>query len=434
MLHLRGDTAADTPILRRMSAVSELLRRRDFAVLFAGQTLSFLGSALVPVALAFAVLDLTGSPTALGLVLLGQVLPVLVLVSAGGVLGDRMRRERLLFITSLVACAAQAFAAALLLTDTARVWHLFVLQLVLGGAWALTGPAQFGLVGDVAPRDRLQEANALISLSRSVAGIAGPVLAGLLVALASPGWALAVDALTYAGAAVAFFTIGPTPWPRPAERRRIIGDLVEGWREFRSRDWLWSGVVYLAFLHLFVIAPFLVLGPIVAKESLGGAGAWATILTAGAVGSVVAGLLALRLKPRRPLFASFALYAVMVPQAVFLAAKAPLALIAIAALLAEGVLSYGSPVWNSVLQEKIPRELFSRVHAYDIIGSFALLPLGFALAGPVAEAIGVDTVLWFSAAWLLLSTTAIICLPSIRRLRREPLGAVAAVESGSAAS
>lgn len=181
-------------------------------------------------------------------------------------------------------------------------------------------------------------------------------------------------------------------------------------------------------------APFFVVGAAISKESLGGAGAWATILTAGAVGSVLAGLLALRLKPRRPLFASFALYAVMVPQAVFLAAKAPLALIAIAALLAEGVLSYGSPVWNSVLQEKIPRELFSRVHAYDVIGSFALLPVGFALAGPVAEAIGVDTVLWFSAAWLLLSTTAIISLPSIRRLRREPLGAVAAVESGSAAS
>lgn len=402
------------------AAVSDLLRRRDFALLFAGETLSFVGSALVPVALAFAVLDLTGSPTDLGLVLMGQVIPFLLLVAAGGVLGDRMRRERLLFLTSFAAFAAQAVAATLLLTGTARVWHLFALQLLLGGAWALTAPALYGLIADVAPAQRLQEANALLGLSRSVSLIAGPVLAGLIVTVANPGWALAADAVTYALAAAAFLVIGPTQLPRPSARSRLVRDIVEGWREFRSRDWLWSGVIYLAFLNLFVIAPFLVLGPLVARESLGGAGAWATILAAGGIGSVVAGLLALRLKPSRPLLASFALYVGIVPQAALLALKAPLAAIVVAAFFAGLVLTFGSPVWSSVLQEKIPREVFSRVHAYDVMASFALLPIGFGLCGPVAQAIGTDTVLWFSAAWLVLSTAVVVSLPSIRRLRRGP--------------
>ncbi len=407
-----------------LAAVLDLLRHRQFRLLFVGETLSYLGSALVPVALAFAVLDLTGSPTALGIVLAGQVIPYVLLVAAGGVLGDRMRREKLLRMTNLVASAAQALTAILLLTGAAEVWHLFALQLLLGGAGALTAPALFGLVSNTAPPHRLQEANALISLVRSVASVAGPALAGVIVVVAAPGWALAVDALSYGLAALAFLLLAPTPVPQPSAARRLFRELADGWNEFRSREWLWAGVLYQAFLHLFVIAPFLVLGPVIAKESLGGAGAWATIVTAGGVGSVLAGLFALRLKPSRPLLASFAVCVGVIPQAVLLALAAPLAAIAAAAFAAQLVLTFGSPLWNSVLQEQIPRALYARVQAYDIIGSLALLPVGFGLSGVVAKTVGADTVLWFSALWLGLSTMAIVSVPSIRGLRRPPAEAV----------
>jgi MFS family permease len=230
------------------------LGERQFRLLWAGQTFSNLGSALVPIALAFAVLDLTGSATDLGLVLLASRLPQVLLVLAGGVVGDRLPRRRVMLASDLTRCATQATTALLLASGTARLWQLLALQAAHGSAAAFFDPAATGLVPQTVERSRLQQANALMGLSRSASGILGQVGAGVLVVTAGPAAALTVDAGSFAVSAWSLALLRPAGTVRIGQKETFFAQLAAGWSEFRSRSWLWASVAHLSLLNLVVLA------------------------------------------------------------------------------------------------------------------------------------------------------------------------------------
>ena len=393
------------------------LRERNFRLLWLGQATSVLGDALVPVALAFAVLDLTGSASDLGFVLAAETIPLVLLVLVGGVWADRLPRQLVMLGSDAVRCAVQATLATLLLGGAAELWHLIVLASIHGAAQAFFGPAAIGLVPATVSPARLQEANALLGLSRSAGFVVGPALAGGIVAIAEPGVAFALDSGTFALSALSLALLRIQLGERPP-RQRFLADLAAGWRDFASRTWLWVVVVWATTYLFVVVAPFQVLGPFVAKQSLGGAAAWGLIGAAWAVGGFLGGALALRWKPQRPMLVCCAIIVLSAPAPALLALRAPAAAVAGGQLLGGLGIGYFSAVWTTTLQQHVPRERLSRVSAYDQIGSFAFLPLGYALAGPVASAIGISTTLWIAAGWVVASTVAVIIVPSVRQLGR----------------
>jgi hypothetical protein len=399
----------------------DALRDRRFRLLWIGQTTSMLGDALVPVALAFAVLDLTHSAADLGLVLAAQVIPNVTLVLAGGVVADRLPRQVVMLGSDVVRGVAQAALAVLVLSGAARLSQLVVLAAVYGAAEAFFQPASTGLVPATVPAERLQQANALLGLSRSATFIIGPALAGAIVGLYGPGVVFVADAGTFA-VSVASLARLRLPRPPAAERRGFITDFVGGWQEIRSRTWLWVMIAWASTFMFFVAAPMQVLGPLIAKQSLGGAPAWGTIAAAGGIGSVVGGIVALRWRPGRPLFAASSAVLVTALPAAFLAMKAPVALIAGGRLLAGASLGFFGAVWMTTLQQQIPPEAISRVSAYDWMGSQVFLPLGLLAVGPIQEAIGASTTLWASAAWAVLSTTLLLAVRSLRDLKARDEG------------
>ncbi len=391
------------------------LRFGPFRLLFGAQAVSAFGDRLVPVALVFAVLELTGSVTDLGIVLACQTLPLLASVLLGGVWADRLQRQRVMLGSDLVRALAQAVSATLLLTGSADVWELCVLQALYGFAAGFFWPASTAVVPQTVDAASLQQANALIGLSRNVAMVLGPAVAGVLVATIGPSWGLALDAATFIVSAACLVAM-PAAAHTPAARRSLAAELRDGWRGFRARSWLWLTVaVFTLYLGL-CYAPFQVLGPQIARLSLGGPGAWAAISAALGVGSVVGGLLALRLRPRRPLALAFALFLVFTPVlSALLAARAPLPLIVAIAVLDGATGSVFNVFWYTALQSEVPAGELSRVASWDYLGSLALWPLGQALSGPVAAAIGLSTTLYVSAALTLVLFAGALAARPIRR-------------------
>jgi predicted MFS family arabinose efflux permease len=388
-----------------------------FKLLFAGRAISDLGDKLVPVALAFAVLGLDSSASALGLVFAARMVPMVVLVLVGGVWADRLRRNVVMLTADGVRACTQATAGFLLITGRAEIWHLMVLMAVYGAAQAFFDPASTGLVPQTVSSDLLQRANGMLQLSRSTANVVGPALGGVLVATVGAGWAFVADSATFIASA-AFLALLRIERETREVRARFTADLVEGWREFTSRTWVWVSVAHFALFHLFVLAPFWVLTPIVADEELGGASAYATILAAMGVGSILGGLLALRVEPRRPLAVAFAGILLEVPLYLALAGAAPVAVIAAFALVGSAAINFASTLWLTVLQTNIPERALSRVSSYDWLGSLVFLPAGYVLAGPAAEAFGVAETLVFAAGWSLASTLVVLSLEAIRGVRR----------------
>jgi MFS family permease len=393
------------------------LGERRFRLLFAGRAVSDFGDKLVPVALAFAVLELDHSASALGLVFAARMIPLVVLVLVGGVWADRLPRNFVMLTADGVRACTQALAGVLLITGRAEVWHLMVLMAVYGAAQAFFDPASTGLVPQTVSRALLQRANGLLQLSRSTANVVGPAVAGVLVATVGPGWAFAADASTFVVSA-AFLALLRIERESRDARTRFVADLVEGWREFTSRTWVWVSVTHFAFFHLLVLAPFWVLAPVVAEEELGGASAYATILTTMGVGAILGGLVALRVEPRRPLATAFVLILFEIPVYLALAAAAPVAAIAALAFVSAAAFNFANTLWSTVLQANIPPHALSRVSSYDWLGSLVFLPAGYMLAGPAAETFGVGETLVFAAAWSLASTLVVLSLEPIRGVRR----------------
>jgi MFS family permease len=395
------------------------LREREFRLLFLGRAVSLFGSAFAPVALAFAVLDLTGSASDLGLVVAAGVLPQIVFILVGGVWADRLPRHHVMVASDLVAGAAQAGIAALVLTGVAEIWHLVALQLVRGAASSFFYPASSGIVPETVSARLLQEANALLRLTRNATQIGGTAAGGLLVAAIGSGWALAFDAATYfAGAAV--LTALRLPRDLTLPERHFVRELREGWQAFRSRAWLWAIVVQFAFVNACTVGAWSVLGAVVADRELGGAAAWGLILAAQSAGLVVGGVLTLRYRPERLLLVATLAVFLFAPPLVLLALPAATWAVAAAAFVAGIGIEVFSVFWDTAMQQQIPPAQLSRAYSYDMLGSFVFIPLGAALAGPAAVYFGLAETLFGAAVVVVVVTALVLLVPEVRTLRRTP--------------
>ena len=399
-----------------MRAALAPLAHREFRLLFAGRVVSFAGTAMAPIALAFGVLELGGSAGALGLVLTLSILPQVGFLLVGGVIADRLPRHLVMVTSNLVSGLAQAVAAFLLITGEAEIWHLAIVAVVRAVAASFFFPAQQGIIPQTVPVALLQPANALLRLTLNATNIGGAALGGVVVAAAGPGWALAFDALTYVAAAGLLLLMRIVP-PARGATASFLAELREGWSAFRSRRWLWVVVIGFGFSNAAQAAALNVLGPIVA-ETLGGAGVWGLVLAAQGIGLVIGGLIALRIQPARPLLVGVASALLFVPPIVLLALQAPWQMVALAAVLAGLGVELFSVFWDLSMQGHVPNELLSRVYAWDALGSWVLMPVAYAVVGPVSEAFGLTATLWGCAAIVTVAIVAQLASREVRDLPR----------------
>jgi MFS family permease len=393
-------------------------RGREFRLLFAGQSVSAIGDRLVMVAMPFAVLAVPGAGLSdVGLVLGSSALTLALFVLIGGVWADRLPRQLTMLGSDVVRGIAQAATAMLLITDHAQVWHLVVLQMVYGAAEAFFRPAALGLIPQVVERDEIQAANAMMGLSSNVGMVAGPAAAGVLVAAAGAGVALAVDAGTFLVSAVALALLKPRPVVRTEARSSFLSELAGGWREVTSRTWVWSLILSFSAYHFLVLPSLFILGPAVSNSDRGGAAAWGIISAGFGVGAVLGSLLALRWRPNRPgVVVALALCLGATQCTIVVSPLSTLVVTVLEALTGVGVVVCFT-IWETALQERIPQAAQSRVSSFDYLGSLTLMPLGYLLVGPAAHLLGNKQAALAATVITLVVAVGVASGRDVRRLR-----------------
>ncbi len=395
----------------RLGALTE----PQFRLLWIGQTASAAGDALIPVAVAFAVLGIGGSATDLGIVFAAFTVAHVALVLAGGVMADRLPRQLVMVACDVVRCGAEVVLAVLLITHTAQIWHLALGAAVIGGASAFFLPASGGLIPQTVSAGRLQQANALMSLSRSATGIFGPPIAGLLIVTTGTGVIFLVDAATFVVSAISLLMLRlPPTQARPSEQR-FLADLAAGWREVVSRRWILAAICAFALSNMAGSA-FFILGAVIANTKLGGAPAWGFILTGGAIGGLIGGLLALRLRPERPLLVGFLLTSMQSLPLLALIGPLPIVLIAIASLASVAGVQLANTWWFTMLQQHVPEHARSRVSSYDWLVSLIFQPMGSLLAGPLS-AISLPITLIGAAGIAIVGNLGVLLVRDVRDVR-----------------
>lgn len=394
------------------------LAHSPFRRLLAGRVVSLLGNAVAPIALAFAVLDLTGSVASLGLVVGARSITIVVFLLFGGVLADRLPRQTVLLASSGASAASQAAVAVLVLTGAATVPWLIVLSAINGMVTAMTFPAAAALTPQTVPAAVLQQANALGRLGINGAMIVGASLGGVLVAVVGPGWGLVLDAVTFlvGGACFAFVRV---PDVRRKGTTHTLTELREGWTEFRSRTWVWVVVVAFAFFNAALVGGVFVLGPAVADDTIGRS-SWGLVLATQTAGMFVGGLVALRIRVRRLLLLGAACAGGEALLVLGLALAPVLPVLLVTGLLAGVAIEQFGVAWETSLQQATPPDRLARVYSYDALGSLIAIPAGEIAVGPVAGAVGLRPTLLGAATVIVLATVAMVATPSVRALENRP--------------
>lgn len=390
-----------------------------FRWLLAARTTSLLGNSIAPVALAFAVLDLTGRASDVGIVVASRSVTNVLLLLFGGVLADRLPRRLVLTGSSLAAAGTQGLIAALVLSGDATIPLLAGLSALNGAVAALAFPASAALTPQTVPAPLLQAANALLRLSMNSAAILGASAGGVLIAVAGPGYGLAVDAAAYALAAVLFrgVRVSSGRSSDPAHTS-VLGDLRDGWTEFTRRSWTWVVVAQFAVVNAAFVGTTVVLGPVVADTTVGRAG-YGLVLGAQTAGLLVGGLVALRWHPARPLRIGVGLTVLSAAPAAALALSPTLAVLVISAGLAGFSIEQFGVAWDVALQQNVPADRLARVYSYDAVGSFIAIPVGEIAVGPLAGHIGLRPTLLGCATAICLATVLALSTSSVRDLRRQ---------------
>jgi len=396
------------------------LRDARFAWFFGGRFISTMGSVMAPVALTFAVLDLTDSASALGAVLAARSIPLVLFLLIGGVVADRFSRSTVMQVSHLTSAATQGLVAALLLTGTAQLWMVITLEALNGVVSAFTFPAMQGVVPLVVPRSHIQQANALLGFSRNGLAILGPTVAALIVVTMGSGWAVAVDAATWAVAAFCMSRIKLRGAARnEGPRISMVRDLKEGWLSFTENTWVWVVVVSFGVLNAIQAGAFFTLGPTIAEHTIGVDG-WGYVLSSEAVGLLVMTLVMLKLRLRHPMRAGMLGVALLGgPMLVLGIHPSLLTLLPLAFLGGCGVEVFGIG-WQTALHEHIPNDVLSRVSSYDALGSFVAIPLGQLTFGPMARVFHPADIMVVSAVAYIAIALVTLASASVRNLERAP--------------
>ncbi|WP_323748061.1 MFS transporter [Catenulispora rubra] len=406
-----------------MSRIFSTLADKDFRWFFTGYLTSRLGTSMAPVATAFAVLHTGAGPGGLGWVMAARIVPVILLLLLGGVFADRLGGRKVMITSDLLRCGAQVAFGLLVLTGHATLTAMIVTAALSGIGEGIFSPSLQALIPRLIPAGRRTDANAMLSVAVSSAGVAGPALGGLIAAAlggaAGPASVLFIDAGSYAVSVVVLLRLSHVPQPEPGERTTVIRDLRDGWDEFRFRTWLWLSTLQFALFNALVWAPYLVLGPVVAEHRLGGAGAWGLVLAANSAGSILGGVALLGRKPKRPFLISVVATFGYVFTPALLASDLSLPFVCAAAAVTGVGGAIGGALGNTVMQARVPAEVLGRITAYQTLGAFALGPLGLVVAGPLGAAFGIGAFLAFGAVFQFATVALMLALPAIRRLDLE---------------
>jgi MFS family permease len=401
--------------------IPQPLRAPVFRDLAAGRVVVTLGNAIGPIALAFAVLDLTGSVTALGFVVAARSLAIIAFLLIGGTIADRLPRQHIMVFSCITAAVTQAIVATVVLTGVASVGLLVALSFVNGVFAALWLPASASVLVQIVPTEQLQQSNALIRLGTNLAMMAGTALGGFFVAAVGPGWGLTIDASTSAIAAAIFARIrGSSVLAGDGPGTRFMAALLQGWHEFAARRWLWTVVLGFLVMHAVSSGAIQVLGPALAGATFG-RGNWGLILGCQVLGMTVGAFFALRVRSTHLLrYGLLCMFGTAVPLAALAASPVPAFLFA--AFFVGGVaLEQFTVAWDTTMQTHVPTASLALVTAYDAMGSYIAMPLGEVAAGPIGQSVGTSTAI---AGAAVIVVAAVIVMLSTRDVRdlSQPVG------------
>lgn len=399
-----------------MSGNREVLRNSTFRRLFWSRAISNVGNGVAPIALAFGVLALPGaSPTSLSIVLAAQAIPLVLMLPFGGVIADRLGRARVIMVTDALVSVFVMTMAILFITGHANVPILAILGALSGLLNGMWYPAMSGLTPDVVPDEQLQSANALVSIATNVGFIAGNALGGVLVALVGPGWAIAIDSVSFVISAALIYSIRHVAKPHDSGES-VLSDLIHGWRVFLSFRWIVVIVGCFSFVVMVWRGAEEVLGPVLALEIYGGPKGWALVMACQGVGLLVGGIVASRVRAGRPLVIGMLITLALPAWLLLLAAEVPLPVAAAGALAFGVALELFYVFWLTALQTRVPRESLSRVNSYDALGTMMFGPIGLALAGPLVAVIGLHTTFILGAVIAALAVAVSLMFRSVRQL------------------
>lgn len=393
-------------------SVGELFRIPNVRNLVFAYLVTYLGTAMAPIAMAFGVLELTDSTKSMSLVMASGTVAIITVLMISGVVADRTSRQKVIVWSESVAMVAQAIIAVLFITETATVPLLAVFMFINGMAFGFNGPAETGFIPQLVDKKDLQKLNSILGIARHGAMVAGAALGGLLVSVIGAGWTFAIDAATFAMSAFLISRM-TTKTQTFAESEPFFRQLALGWKVFMSHTWLWTIVLQFAFVLAGYQAVLNVLGPAVSQEIFDGSKSWGWVMAALSTGLFVGGFIGIKYTPRYPLrVASFCVFsAALIPLA--LGGPFSLGIVIIAAFLNGVGWELFGILWVSTLQKKIPSEYLSRVSAYDYIGSIGLAPVGMIVVGFAYEALGFQTVALVCGALIIVATVLVLLVKDV---------------------
>jgi len=409
------------------------LRHPSFRYLFLGQAASAIGDGVVIVAIALYVTQTTRSASALGVVLCAQTLPMVALLLFGGVWADRLPRHRIMIVTDAVRAAAHAALAVIILSGRASVVELASIEAVYGSARAFFQPAYSGLIPQTVPEELIGDARALTEWMNNLALLIGPAFATALVLGVGAGEAFAFDAATFVASALLLARVHPRARGVSAPTSSLLRELLDGWREVRSRSWVWVTIAVFTGSVMCLYAQWYALAPGIARRVYGSAGVFGVIESVIGAGAVCGALASVRWRPAHPLATGLAMTLMWPAQALAFALGAPLVIVIVCAFGTGFAFSLMMIWWETALAQHIPPQLLSRVSAYDWMGSLALLPLGYVLAGPLAAAFGARGVLEAGSAIGVVLLALALAPRSTRELRARPAAPTAPPRAQGAA-
>ena len=408
-----------------------VLSRRDFLLLLSDRLIAPGAMAFSIVGVSFAVLDAGGTPADLSYVLAAQIAPCLVFCLLGGVIADRIAPQRVIAASNLLVAAGEGTFGVLVLTGRPQLWQMILLEVVTGSGIATFYPASQALLPVLVPAAELQQASALSRLAMNVAQMSGAAVAGVVVAVVGPGWALTICGAGVAATVPMLLSIRARTVRAPTATS-MLRDLRDGWSEFRSHTWLWVIVAQYCVVMMAWFGGFEVLGPVSAKEHLGGPAAWGAIMAAQSVGLVAGGLLSLWRAPKHPMLLVAGIGIVLALTPLALAALWPLPLVCLVSFVVGTATEYMMVVWTVTMARNIRPDALARVSGYDGLGSMMATPIGALIAGPAATAIGVRKT-QYGAAALIAAVSTVALLPRDVRTRTDPPLAAEDPEAGPAA-
>jgi MFS family permease len=393
------------------------LRHRDFRLLWSGMCISLLGDGIFLVAMAWQVYALSNAPTALALVGITMTVPTIALLLLGGVISDRFDRRRIMLAADLLRGLAIGLLALLSLTGVLELWHVAAIAAVYGAGTAFFSPAFDALVPELLPAGELAQANALDQFVRPIAlRLAGPALGGLLIDVLGVGTAFALDAASFAVSAGALLAMAPGARAAREGGTSVAGDLRAGLSYIRRHVWLWATFASAAVAYLLFMGPAEVLLPYIVKNDLGGSAAeLGLVFAAGGIGSVgCAVVIGQRGLPRRDITFMYVTWTLATLAVAGYGVATAVWQLMLASLAFNALETAGTIVWATAKQRHVPAALLGRVSSLDWLISIGLLPLSFALTGPVSGAIGAQETLIAAGVLGAVVTFTALLLPGMR--------------------